>query len=794
MRSKNNKPQWTLLIAGIFASTVSADDMLASFNGGGFELPEFDEFSVPVVLTASRIQQHQADVPASVTILDADLIKHLGVKNLAEVFHYVPGMMMAADRNNNADGVHYHGGPAALPKNLQVLLNGRSMYRTGLASVSWYEMPVAIEEIRRIEVVRGPNSATYGANAYQAVINILTKHPADTYGSSVSITTGNNGENNTYLKHGGEFAGMDYRVSYTQKSTDHFKDYVDTDPSGECADGCGDDREARFIDVEAYKSLPGLGELDFSITALQAERGIGNPAEFQSNDNQATEGRYELGLTFTKDLSSKHQIQIRSSVSQYNQRQAIEVEDVATVLLNNNLKDLFELNPEATDGLSTEASNFDRVEADYKETGDATKFLSYWNGIDVTINSSDISGLTAQTKNDLGLIRSYKVAQLLSDNSVVTDYISSLTLEEQALANAVLVMPNIGGSASGVVNADLDEYRFDVEIQDTYVFSPQLTLVSGLSFRHDKVESQHYFAGEKSNDTSRIFASATWAPVDSISAHLGVMGEKEDRTELVFAPRAALNYKFTPSQSMRLVYSESVRSPDLFEQSANWNFVVEGYEGASGNTYYQTQQGPETLDHQYIKSYEIGYYGRLQTLDSEVDVRVFKEDLTDIVYQSIKISDLKTIQGTSISFEGIEWQLSSQPFDETTFRLVGAHVEADLDVAPGFTTDDVKSTTLLRVYAQDSLTFSWFQSWPASVNSSLSYVSAHKYDQTNNDVADRTVLERIEANLFKSLQLAGNEVELNLSAQHDLSSDPYIRNENVYEDDTRVQLGLRLNF
>jgi len=777
--------------------------MLASFDGG-FELPEFDEFSVPVVLTATRIQQHQADVPASVTILDADLIKSLGVKNLAEVFHYVPGMMMAADRNNNADGVHYHGGPASLPKNLQVLLNGRSMYRTGLASVSWYEMPVAIEDISRIEVVRGPNSATYGANAYQAVINILTKHPSDTYGSSVSVIAGNNGEENIYLRHGARSGETDYRVSFTQKSSDHFKDYVDSRPNKECSDGCGDDRKASFIDFEAYKSLGGLGELDISLTALQAKKGIGNPAEFQTNVNQVTEERYELGVTLTKDLSNKHQIQIRSYISQYNQRQAIDVENVSIYTLDDNLRALFLANPELAYGEEEERTLFltevgtataalDACEDDAAcETGVEVGFIGFYNN------------LSSEQKSKLGLANVHSVAAELGYVPMLTDYLTSISglpsAQEQALIDDFIdtYVPNTALSsldkASGTVNADLDEYRFDIEIQDTYVISPELTLVSGISFRHDRVDSDHYFSGEKINDTSRVFSSLTWSATKDLSTHVAFMAEKESSADFVFAPRAALNYKLTPSQSMRMVYSESVRSPDIFEQSANWNFEVEGVQSPSGNTYYQTQQGPGDLDHQYIKSYEIGYYGRLQTLDSEVDIRVFKEDLTDIVYQSIRISDLKTIQASDITFEGIEWQLSAHPLDKTTLRLIGAHVEADLDIAEGFTTDDIKSTTLLRVYAQDSLTLSWFQNWSSSISSSVNYVSAHKYDQTNANTDGRTALERAEIYIAKTAQLAGNELEVNLAAQHDLSSDPYIRDENIYEDDTRVQVGIRFNF
>jgi iron complex outermembrane receptor protein len=771
--------------------------MLASFDGGGFELPEFDEFSVPVVLTATRIQQHQSDVPASVTILDADLIKQLGLRNLTDLLRYVPGIMISPDRNNNGDSVYYHGGPTALPKNLQVLLNGRSMYRSGLASVSWYEMPVAIEDIRRIEVVRGPNSATYGANAYQAVINILTKHPADTYGSSASIVTGNNGEENVYLKQGGRLLDSDYRISFVQKRTDHYKNYIDeSDDAKECLtkSECPDNREVQFIDLEVSKQLSGQGELDISVTASQSEKAISNLVANQTkgSDNIINEDRYELGLKFTKDLSANHQIQITSSVSRFNQRQPISVEGVPVVYLNDDLRALFTLNPEAADGESVVASSFDDVKEDYENTGDATNFVSYWNGVDVTIDGAVISGLTAQTKNDLGLIRSYEVAQLLSDDSVVTDFIASLTAEEQARAMGVITS-DISGDVSGTVNADLEETRFDIEFQDTYVFNPEFTLVSGFSYRYDVVDSQHYFTGEKTNETSRIFTSATWQPSDDVSTNLAVMGEKEDRTDFVFAPRAALNYKLTPSQSMRLVYSESVRSPDLLEQSANWNFTVDNAQTdgtLSGITFYQTAQGPENLEHQSIQSYEVGYYGRLTWMDSELDVRIFHEELDNVLLQSIKLDDLKTFDDNEITFQGIEWQMNMRPWQSSQFRFIGTHIKADWDIPAGGTTID----RLLSVFVEDSGVVTWIQDWGWQARSSVSYLFASKYDQLNPNVDERGLLERIEFSAAKDISMRGYELEINLTAQHDFEKDTFAEDGSVFEKESRVQLGLRCNF
>ena len=713
------------VLAALPVSGFAEQDFI-SMSLSELNLPEFNEYSVPVVLTATRLQQHQADVPASVTILDEHFIKQVGAQNLADLFRFVPGMMVGPDNNNNSDAVHYHGGPASLPKNLQVLINGRSMYRSGVAAVSWYEMPVALDDIKRIEVVRGPNSASYGSNAFQAVINILTKHPADTYGSTVSLQGGNNGEENVYLKHGGRIANSDYRISFTQKSSDQFE--VENDS-----------RTARFVDVEHYFQASGLGEFETSIVLLDAQKEQGDGFEFQTNENKVSEQRFEVGTRWTKDLSSKHQVQVSAYTSQYKQRQKAEVDGVYVGLLDDDLRALFALNPDAANAV---------------------------------VNQQDPTALlNTQQEMDLAL-------------SLQSRYLPTGTIDSAS-------------PVSGVIHSDLDEYRYDIEIQDTFIYSPSLTLVSGASFRRDEVSSQTYFNGYLKNDTTRLFASATWQATMKTNLHLGVMAEQESDADLVFAPRAALNYKFTPSQSLRLVYSESVRSPDLFEQDANWQLTLEDVVAnvaLNGTTYYQTQQGPGDLDHQYIRSYEVGYYGRFNRFNSELDIRVFEENLTDVYYQSLTLEEIETVNGITMRFQGIEWQYSMSPWAFGQLRWVGAYVDADTNLKALNVNSSSREQVLLRIYARNTHTMSWLQSWSDNTSSSVSYILANEYDDLNPVSAQRSLIERVDLKLIQSFALPNINVELSANVQHDLTSDPYIWGDNIYEDETRFQLSARLNF
>ena len=746
---------------------------------GGFnDLPEFEEFSMPVVLTATRIQQHQADVPASVSILDADLIKQLGVTSLSELLRYVPGMMVGPDRNNNSDAVHYHGGPAAFPKNLQVLVNGRSMYRSVVAAVSWFEMPVALEDIRRIEVVRGPNAASYGSNAYQAIINILTKHPADTYGSTVSVKKGNNGEENIYLKEGGMIGNTDYRVSISQRTDDGFEDQ-------------NDHRMTQFIDIETHRQLDSAGDLETSIVYLHATKELADQVSYQTNQNKVDENRLELGLRWTRDYSHKHQLQVKAYATQYSQRQAIDVAEVEVAYLDDSLRELFKLNSAAVEGESTQVASATLKIEEALGVGDPSIFTDYY------------SALSSDDKNNIGLLNMYKLADVFTSVgmegtglALVGDYIATLPASQQTLASSYdSRYPNTSNTeipVSGTINADMDEYRFDMEIQDTYIYSPELTFVSGVSFRRDAADSQTYLGGRINNNTARIFGSATWKATNSINVHLGLMTEKESNADFVYAPRVALNYKLTPSQSLRAVYSESVRSPDMFEQSADWSFTLDGVTSTAplnGTTFYQNQQGPNTLDHQFIESYEIGYYGRVAWFDMESDVRIFHEHQADVYYQTLRLGEFTTEENLSMRFEGVEWMLNFTPWEKGKIRWNAAVVEAFTNAS-----SNEREIVLLRVYAKNTTTLTWLQDWPMQINSSLSYMKVDKMDQLDDDLDGRFLIERIDGRLAKILNIASYDMELSATFQHDLSSDPYVLSANVYEDKTRIQFGFSFNF
>jgi iron complex outermembrane receptor protein len=184
-------------------------------------LPSEEDFvaELPVVLSATRLSQPQSEAPAAVTVIDRQMIQASGARNLSEVFRLVPGFLVAFDNGHNHI-VTYHGLSDAYSRRLQVLIDGRSVYLPSFGGVAWTDLPLMLEDIERIEVIRGPNAASYGANSFLAIINITTRHAAAEPGSYVRVNAGSNDVRDGMLRTAGGDQNAQYRltVGYQQDS------------------------------------------------------------------------------------------------------------------------------------------------------------------------------------------------------------------------------------------------------------------------------------------------------------------------------------------------------------------------------------------------------------------------------------------------------------------------------------------------------------------------------------------------------------------------------------------------
>lgn len=137
-----------------------------------------DEAYERVVVTASRYGQSPLDAPSTVTILTGEDLRQSGATNLPEVLRRVAGVDVMELASGQPD-VSIRGFNRELSNKVLVLVDGRSVYLDFLGTVLWSTLPTTLEAIDRIEVIRGPGSAVYGANAVSGVVNIITRTPGE---------------------------------------------------------------------------------------------------------------------------------------------------------------------------------------------------------------------------------------------------------------------------------------------------------------------------------------------------------------------------------------------------------------------------------------------------------------------------------------------------------------------------------------------------------------------------------------------------------------------------------------
>jgi iron complex outermembrane receptor protein len=189
---------------------------------------EQDYFSeLPEVLTVTRLAQPLSETPGAVTVIDRETIRRSGTRDVSDLLRLVPGYIVYGWNGANPTA-SYHAALDDYGTRNQVLIDGRSVYSGYyLGNTQRGMMGIVLEDIERIEVLRGSNSAAYGANAFLGVINIITRHAADTHGGLMSVTSGDEGVKDNLLRYGWASNGAHYRLTAARQSDNGYRNAHD---------------------------------------------------------------------------------------------------------------------------------------------------------------------------------------------------------------------------------------------------------------------------------------------------------------------------------------------------------------------------------------------------------------------------------------------------------------------------------------------------------------------------------------------------------------------------------------
>ncbi len=172
-----------------------------------------DLFGEPITTNAIGTPQRVSEVPANMTIITADDIRQSGSRNIPEILSRVPGLDVLEEANNSYD-IGVRGYQQVFQPRLLVLVDGRQVFIDDYSRTIWGNIPVNIDDIRQIEVVKGAASALFGSNAAGGVINIITYSPVFDKNRVANITVGTQDTRSSdgTVTYGGDFGGTKFSL------------------------------------------------------------------------------------------------------------------------------------------------------------------------------------------------------------------------------------------------------------------------------------------------------------------------------------------------------------------------------------------------------------------------------------------------------------------------------------------------------------------------------------------------------------------------------------------------------
>ncbi len=299
--------------------TYAQSDLQASSPTIGGEMILFQE--IPSVYGASKYEQKVTEAPSSVSIVTSAEIKRYGYRTLADILRSIRGFFITYDRNYHYLGVRGFNRPGDYNGRTLLLVDGHrindNIFDTATIGT---EFVIDIDLIDRIEVIRGPSSSIYGANAFFGVINVITKRGRDYKKPEISGEAGSFYTYKGRLAYGNKFRnGLEVLLSstlYDSKGDQHlfFKEFNDPATNNGIAENCDDD--------QFYSLFSKLEFQDFTLQGAYVYREKTIPTasygtDFNDPHNRTIDARGYLDLKYEHEFSNQLDVLARLYYDDY---------------------------------------------------------------------------------------------------------------------------------------------------------------------------------------------------------------------------------------------------------------------------------------------------------------------------------------------------------------------------------------------------------------------------------------------------------------------------------------------
>ena len=210
------KISWMLMAgaASVATSHPAYAEELTVDNVLSLSLKELTEIEVTSV---SKRAEKANEAPAAIYVITEEDIKRSGATTIPDMLRMAPGITVT-QAGSHSWTVTARGSNDQFSNKLLVLMDGRTIYSPLFSGVIWDVQDTMIEDIDRIEIIRGPGATLWGANAVNGVINIISKHAKDTQGGLAVATAGNRIDGIGALRYGGKIGDDSYLRAYAKHS------------------------------------------------------------------------------------------------------------------------------------------------------------------------------------------------------------------------------------------------------------------------------------------------------------------------------------------------------------------------------------------------------------------------------------------------------------------------------------------------------------------------------------------------------------------------------------------------
>lgn len=647
----------SLLIAAILLTqtlhqTTSAQELAID------PLTESDFFSdIPIVLSATRLKQSKQKSPIASTIIDRQMIEASGFTEIVDLLRLAPGMLVN-NENGHIAAAGYQFLFTRYIVRFQVMVDGMSVYAPSFGEMPWTQLGITIDDIDRIEVIRGPSSASYGPNAMTGVISIITRHAVLDKGVKFKSNQGTNGRSEQFFTFGSNEGDLDYRLSLGKRKDDGFEQRFDN-------------KDQSIINFRGDYQATNNDTITFSLSQ--------NKGDYQEDSSG--------GLNDSMPEHMKY-------AEQSNQQ--------TKWIHSFNDGDTFSLNY-------------------YQQT-----------------YSEDNKYLGDFTTDGFGFV--------IIDDSVTT-------------------------------NRNNIEFTYSTQ-SDSY----KLTL-GGLYRKDNTLSPQYLYNVNRDIITKQIFANSEYIFNQSNTLNFDLLYDDNDTADSTVSPRISLNHHINKNNTIRIAYSEATRSPFALEEYTNRVIYVPE---PPFDTNFVLWTDLSDLKPEKIKSFDIGYIASLNNNATEIDARIYKNSLSDIIVLDNTMFTGGFVQGDEFDIRGLETTVSHN-FKNTKviFNYARTKISAGnlIYSAPHWyeTGTPKNSASLLIMHSSNK-----------KLNTSIGYYYTDSYQQICCEADLQPPRKRLDFTLSKSFMLGKHNSKIKLVIQNITNHQVTTRFNNNYDRQGYISFSMTL--